>query len=220
MEWEGLARHPLFQRVDCVQLEETLARSQLLSAAKGETVYDRHRFRRCLGVLLEGKLQVRRETLLVSTLRAGELFGAAALFNGREDYPTTLTALTECTLLLIPQEEVRRLILACPAFAEDYVTYLSGRIRFLSARLDMVTADSAVGRLARYLDTAADPSGMVTRSATQLCQRIGVGRATLYRAFEDLEKEEIIARNGKTIRILNRKKLRSCCKPHGKEELK
>ena len=85
MEWEDLARHPLFRRVDGELLRETLARSQLRCVDKGETVYDRRRFRRCLGVLLRGKLQARRETLLVSTLRPGELFGAAALFNERED---------------------------------------------------------------------------------------------------------------------------------------
>ncbi|MGN0985604.1 MAG: Crp/Fnr family transcriptional regulator [Candidatus Enterenecus sp.] len=218
MEWEDLAQHPLFRRVDGALLRETLSRSQLLSAARGETVYDRRRFRRCLGVLLRGELQVRREALLVSTLRAGELFGAAALFNGQEDYPTTLTALTECTLLLIPQEEVRRLILNCPPFAEDYVTYLSGRIRFLSARLDTVSADSAGGRLAHYLCSVAGPSGAVTLSATQLCQRIGVGRATLYRAFDSLEGAGAIAREGKTIRVVNMEKLRSCCEPKGKEE--
>lgn len=218
MEWEDLARHPLFRRVDGALLRETLARSQLRCVDKGETVYDRRRFRRCLGVLLRGKLQARRETLLVSTLRPGELFGAAALFNGREDYPTTLTALTPCALLLIPQEEVRRLILACPPFAEDYVTYLSGRIRFLSARLDTVSADSAGGRLARFLWAAAEPSGTVTLSATQLCQRIGVGRATLYRAFEQLEGAGVIVREGKTIRVPDMEKLRSCCEPKGKEE--
>lgn len=219
MEWEDLSRHPLFRRVDGAQLRETLARSEVLTAAKGETVYDRRRFRRCLGVLLEGKLQVRREALLVSTLGAGEVFGAAALFNRQEGYPTTLTALTECTLLLIPQEEVRRLILSCPPFAEDYVTYLSGRIRFLSARLDTVSADSGEGRLARYLRSAAGPAGQVTLSATQLCQRLGVGRATLYRAFAGLEGEGVIAREGKTIRVLDGEKLRSCCEMKGKEDL-
>ena len=162
---------------------------------------------------------MRREALLVSTLGPGDVFGAAALFNRQEDYPTDLIALTDCTLLLIPQEEVRRLIRTCPCFAENYVTYLSGRIRFLSARLDTVSADSAEGKLARYLLTAEDGSGAVTLSATHLCQRIGVGRATLYRAFECLEGEKAIAREGKTIHILDMEKLRAYCEPARKEEL-
>lgn len=206
---EQLTRHPLFRRVGLEALRNTMAEADTVPVGRGDTVYDRQRFRRCLGVLLEGELQVRKESLLVSTLHAGDVFGAAALFNGREDYPTTLTALTDCRLLLIPQDTVRSLIRSCPDFAEDYIAYLSGRIRFLSARLDAVSADRGEGKVASYLLSAG--SEAVTVSATQLSQRLGIGRATLYRAFETLEKEGAIIRAGKTIRITDEKKLHALC---------
>lgn len=206
---EQLTLHPLFRRVGLETLRDAMAEVDTVSVDRGDTVYDRQRFRRCLGVLLEGELQVRKESLLVSTLRAGDVFGAAALFNGREDYPTTLTALTDCRLLLIPQDTVRSLIRSCPDFAEDYVAYLSERIRFLSARLDAVSADRGEGKVASYLLSAG--SEAVTVSATQLSQRLGVGRATLYRAFEVLEREGAILRAGKTIRITDEKKLHAFC---------
>lgn len=212
MEQDFLALCPLFRRIGPEQRPALLAEAELISVPRGETVYDRRRFRRCLGVLLEGTLQVRKESLLVSSLKEGDVFGAAALFNEEEGYPTTLTALSDCRLLLIPQETVRRLIATCGPFAEDYVAYLSGRIRFLSTRLDTLAADRGEGKLARYLLTADEGDG-VTLTATQLCQRIGVGRATLYRAFETLEGDGAIAREGKTIHIIDCQKLRSCCEP-------
>jgi CRP-like cAMP-binding protein len=92
-------------------------------------------------------------------------------------------------------------------FAEHYVRYLSGRIQFLSRRLDAVSADTAEGKLGQYLLTNADETDQVTISATGLSQRLGVGRATLYRAFEALERDGAIRREGKTIRILSREKL-------------
>ena len=204
---EQLERHPLFQGVKPEQLDRALSGADEACISRGETVYDRLRFRRCLGVILEGELTVRKESLLVSTLRPGDVFGAAALFNEQEDYPTTLTARSDCRLVLIPQEAVRQLIGAGGAFAENYVSYLSGRIRFLSDRLDTLSADGGEGKLVSYLLSAANEDGALTISATQLSQRIGVGRATLYRAFESLEQENVIARNGKTIRILDVKKL-------------
>lgn len=208
---EQLERHPLFQGVEPEQLDRALSGTDVTCISRGETVYDRLRFRRCLGVILEGELTVRKESLLVSTLRPGDVFGAAALFNEQEDYPTTLTARSDCRLLLIPQEAVRRLIGAGGAFAENYVSYLSGRIRFLSDRLDTLSADGGEGKLVSYLLSAANEDGALTISATQLSQRIGVGRATLYRAFESLEQENVIARNGKTIQILDVKKLHALC---------
>ena len=95
----------------------------------------------------------------------------------------------------------------CPAFAEDYVTYLSQRIQFLSARLDTVSAGSAERKLAQYLLEVGGGTDEVTTSATRLSALIGVGRASLYRAFEELEQEGAILREGKLIRILDRKKL-------------
>lgn len=211
MVQECLEQHLLFHRVEKSLLQKTLEGADIITVARGETAYDRQRFRRCLGILLEGSLQVRKEALLVSTLHSGDVFGAAALFTRQEDYPTTLTAQTDCTVLLIPQESVRQLLRSSGAFAEDYVAYLSDRIRFLSARLDTVSADRGEGKLASYLLSGSDQTGAVTLSATQLSQRIGIGRATLYRAFEALEREGAISREGKTIRILDVKKLHSFC---------
>ena len=200
--------HPLFERIPDSMWRQMLDASDRLTVPKTSVVYDRTRFRRCLGVVLQGRIQVRRETLLLSTLQQGDLFGAAALFSGGADYPTTLTALSVCELLLIPQEQIRQLLRECGDFAEDYVTYLSGRIQFLSERLGAVSAGSAGSKLAHYLQNA--PDGTFTLSAAQLCQRLGVGRATLYRAFETLEGAGAIAREGKTIRVLDAQKLRYC----------
>lgn len=145
--------------------------------------------------------------LLVSHLGAGDLFGAAALFTDNQDYATTLTALTPCRLVLFPQDGVERLVEESSRFALNYIRYLSSRIQFLSGRLDTVSAGTAEGKLAQYLLSAVGDEEQVAISATQLSARIGVGRATLYRAFEALEREGAIAREGKVIRILRRELL-------------
>ena len=207
--------HPLFGRVNELQWNRTLKDSGLIRVEKGESVYAPKRFRRCLGVVLRGRVQVRRESLLMSTLSAGDVFGAAALFTDGGDYPATITALTRCEALLIPEESVRRLLRECGPFAEDYAAYLSGRIRFLSQRLEAVSDPSAEGKLARYLLAAGGDS--LTLPAAALCQRLGVGRATLYRAFETLEGAGAIAREGKTIRILRREALEQVLNENRKE---
>lgn len=207
MERLSLETHFLFQRVDPVLLGGVIRASSCLQIARGQSVCHGDGIPRCLGILLDGVLQVRKESLLISTLRRGEVFGAEALFGAEGDCPFVLTAKTECSLLLIPEEEIRRLLGTSSEFAEDYAVYLSGRIRFLSARLSAVSADGGENKLVRYLLTADHGSGAVTQSATQLCQRIGIGRATLYRAFELLETEGFIRREGKTIHILDRRQL-------------
>lgn len=215
---ERVRAHPLFAQVEEETLTQALAGGELVQVLRGETIYTPQCFQRSLGILLEGRVQVRREQMLVSTLNPGDLFGAAALFCPQEDFPTTLTALTPCQVFFLPQERVGDLLHTSGAFAENYTRYLSGRIRFLSTRLNTVAASGGEGKLSQYLLSAQDDRGEVTLSATQLCSRIAVGRATLYRAFEALEKAGGIARQGKTIRILDPEVLRVCGNIHcGKE---
>lgn len=211
---ERTVDHPLFAGVAQELLEAALAGAEELSPRKGETIYTQERFRRCLGVLLEGRVKVDKGALAMSVLRAGDLFGAAALFSDGAGYPTTLTAQTDCRILLIPQEGIRRLIREDGGFAERYVTYLSGRIRFLTGRLGALSAVSAEGKLAQYLLNTCGEAGEITLSAAQLCRRIGVGRATLYRSFEELEEAGAIVREGKTIRVTDRERLKSALAGH------
>lgn len=202
-----LALHPLFAGVEGPALDQLLPDAEEYAVPRGETIYTPYRFRRCLGLLLSGQVQVTKDALVVSRLSAGDLFGAAALFTDNQDYATTLTALTPCRLVLFPQDGVERLVEESSRFALNYIRYLSGRIQFLSGRLDTVSAGTAEGKLAQYLLSAVGDKEQVAISATQLSARIGVGRATLYRAFETLEREGAIAREGKVIRILRRELL-------------
>lgn len=174
------------------------------SAAKGEIIYEPHRFQRCLGVVAEGTVQVSKGTLIMNVLKRGDLFGAAALFHQRPDYATTLTARSSCKLLLFPQELVEEWMGRWPIVGRNYVTYLSQRIWFLSGKIDALTAGSAGRKVAQYL-LAHEGEGTVELdcSLTGLAGRLGVSRASLYRALDDLRDKGVIQHRGRTIRILD-----------------
>ena len=187
--------------------EEALAdpRSTLRRFGRGEVIYAPQRFERCLGVLLEGRVQVEKGAVIMSQLRPGDLFGAAALFNDRPDYATTLTALTGCAVLLLPQPLMEDLMARFPAVGRSYVAYLSERIRFLSEKIEGFTAGGAERRLAQYL--LRQPPDLEC-SATALARRLNVSRASLYRAFDGLAALGVIRREGKTVRILDVERLK------------
>ena len=204
-ERELLDRSPFFRGAEPELLDRVLSLPQVTveDFSPEQTVYQPHRFRRCLGFLLSGQVQVTNGTLSVSLLEAGELFGAAALYNDLPDYATTLTARTPCRILFLPQEEVDRLLGEEPLLRRNYLRYLSGRIRFLSGRLQAVAQTGAEGKLARYLLSGEEAAPMHV-SATDLARRLGLSRASLYRAFDALEKAGLIRREGKTVCILDR----------------
>lgn len=186
----------------------TDSRALRQTAAKGTVIYDPSHFRRCLGVVLEGRVQVSKGALIMSVLGRGDLFGAAALFYQRPDYATTLTARTRCRLLLLPQELVEECMERWPQVGRSYVTYLSQRIWFLSEKIDSLTAGTAGRKVAQYLLAHEEDGAVVLDcSATGLAGRLGVSRASLYRALEDLQEQGIIARQRRTIRVLDQRAL-------------
>ena len=167
--------------------------------APGQVVYDPLHFRRCLGVVLSGQLQVTKGSLAVSALGPGDLFGAAALYSDEPEFASTVTAKGPSRCLMLEQPLVDRLLAEHSQIRENYLRYLTGRIRFLSGRLQALAQPGVEGKLARYLLA----SGGSSCPATQLCQRLGMSRASLYRAFAALEDSGLITRKGKTITVLD-----------------
>lgn len=162
-------------------------------------VYSPRHFRRSLGVVLSGQLQVTKGSLAVSVLEPGDLFGAAALYSDEPEFATTITAKGSSRCLMLEQALVDRLLAEHGQIRENYLRYLTGRIRFLSGRLQTLAQPGVEGKLARYLLAGGGSSC----PATQLCQRLGVSRASLYRAFAALEDGGLIRRTGKTITVID-----------------
>ncbi len=140
------------------------------------------------------------------TIHAGEIFGAAALYTTEQRYETVIRARGDCQILLIPEETVKRLIVASGQLAVNYIRFLSERICFLNQKITAFTAGSAEAKLAVYLsELPHSPDGKCSLllSMSALADSLGMGRASLYRALDKFETGGLISREGKDIRILD-----------------
>ena len=141
---------------------------------------------------------------VVMNLFAEDVFGVAALFGSDEEYPSTILAESDCRILFISQETVSAWMHAVPIVAENYVRFLSDRIRFLNRRLSTLTAGQADGKLWRYLLSHRDEDGVVTITDGMgaLAERLDMGRSSLYRSLDALSQAGRIRRERKKINIL------------------
>lgn len=165
----------------------------------------------CIAVILRGNVaatkKVGEKNLLMRMLGASSISGVATLFSETGDTLSTLTALKTTEVLFIPQTAVLELIYGNGNFAENYIRFLTSRIRFLNDRIHSYTSQGAEAKLALHLllsDEAMSGEVVFDISYTKLADMLDIGRASLYRAIEQLEEKGIIRKEGKKIYILNR----------------
>ncbi len=209
-EWSILKDTQLLADLDSCALSHMVSDPDCRAAetGKGETIYTPHDFHRALGVILSGRVRVSKEGFVVSVLETGEVFGAAALFNDRGDYATTLTALTPCRIVFFSQTLMSRTMAQYPRMADTYIRYLSGRIRFLEGKLDALLAPNVQAKLAQYLLERREGDRVnLPCSVSGLAERLDVSRASLYRAFDALTMAGAIEKTGKTVCILKEEAL-------------
>lgn len=188
------------ERALCRQLAVTEERSY----CKGDEIYTPGRAERALALVLEGHVRVFQGRVPMNDLLTGDVFGVAALFGTGEEYPSTVVAQSDCRILYIPQETVVNWMKEVPTVAQNYVGFLSDRIRFLNRRLSTLTAGQTDGKLWCYLLAHRDENGVVTVTdgMSELAERLDMGRSSLYRSLDSLTELGKIRRERKKIYIL------------------
>lgn len=201
----------LFQNVDEIVVERSVTDERCYQEKfeKGQVIFDETHFSRCLGIVLSGEVQVEKRTygkngIKMSRISPGGSFGAGTMFHERERYMTVLTAIKPTEVLFMPQELIMWLLQRNPVMTENYITYLSGRIWFLNMKISALTAGTAEQKVGLYLLE----NGEDVRSMTELSQTLNIGRASLYRALNELEQQGLITRENRKIRVLKPDALR------------
>ncbi len=173
----------------------------------GETVFAEGGQARRLGVLLTGRAQVHKAAgdarVLMSILEPGALLGAASMFLGEATTVTEVSAMKETQVLFFREDTLKALMRENFALAENYMGYLTSRIRFLTGRIESIGSPTAADKLMNYLALNAT-GGALTLPAGYgaLAEALCLGRASLYRAMDALEGQGKIRREGKTIYLI------------------
>ena len=110
--------------------------------------------------------------------------------------------------IVISAESVKALLEKDKQIMFNYIQFLSQRIRILNKRISCFTAGNSEKRLYFFLEGLANEDKIVDLdiSMKTLCEMLDIGRASLYRAFEKLEKDNLILKEGKKITILGEQK--------------
>ena len=184
----------------------------------GEKIYTRTDFKKNMGIVLSGELKALKPSgegadLVLNTFFVGGVFGIAGLFNNAKQYVSEIVAVKRSRVLFLPQSLLHTLFEQNSKIAENYISYLSNRICFLNSRIDNFTGGDAQCRLAAFLVSLSSQSENpllleLPCTYTQLSNTLDMGRASLYRALDELSEAGIIKRSGKTISVIELERLK------------
>ena len=127
---ESLGKVSLFSSCSNKDLEKIAKAGDEVTISAGTVVVDQGQTGREAFVLLKGSATVRRNGKKVSTLGPGAVIGELSLLD-HGPRTATVSADTDCTMLVISQRQFLGVIDAIPALAHKLLATLAGRIREL-----------------------------------------------------------------------------------------
>ena len=197
---EAFLQSPLFSKLNL---------DEIVCVKKGETIMAQKKFRRCLVYILKGSASVFKIGLdgrrsVINSFYEGDVFGMATLFYEEAEYPSEITAEKDLRLAVFSKETIEKAFSENPEFAKAYVVLLSEKIHFINKKLAAFLEGEASEKLLRWLINASGGEQEFTLpcSVSKIAEMLGIGRASVYRAFDSLSERGIIIKEGKNITIL------------------
>lgn len=156
----------------------------------------------CIGIVIKGKAVVKSNSdgVIINKLNKNDVYGVAALFD-KPTYSTIVQAVTDCTIITLNKSFITRCIIDNPKVALNYVEFLAKKVSFLNKKINAYTAKSAENKLYTYLLQLPRIGNVLELNIdmSTIAKMVGIGRATLYRSFEKLEKNGTITKIDKKI---------------------
>lgn len=180
------------------------------SIEKGEIIIHQGSPCRHLNILLKGRLDVNiidasGNNVKIEYLNAPRAFGTPHLFDEANVYPATFTVVENGIWVRASKKNVFELISSHPQLLKNFLRITGNCNCCTVSRLKILSYKSIKSRFVNYLfeHKISDSFAEMQHNQTQLAEYIGVSRPALAAEISKLEKERLIAVDGKTVQLLN-----------------
>ena len=216
MNTDVLRQTPLFAGLDdeaAAALSSSMAEHRM---RRGEVLFHEGDSGDRLYVVTEGKVKLGRTSAdgrenLLAILGPGQMFGELSLFDPGPR-SATVTAVTDCTLQSLGQDELGRWLNGRPEVARGLLAQLAGRLRRTNDVVADLVFSDVPGRVAKALldlssrfGRVADDGVHVHHDLTQeeLAQLVGASRETVNKALADFVSRGWLRLEGRSVVLMD-----------------
>ncbi|WP_235938357.1 Crp/Fnr family transcriptional regulator [Chitinophaga solisilvae] len=188
---------------------------QHLAYRKGETLFREGSPATGIYFLYDGKVKVHKQwgedkDLIVRFARTGDILGHRGLGGNQRVYPVSATALEDSTACYIDISFFEASLKVNPALTYKLMQFYADELQEAEKRMRNLVHMEVKSRLAEALleISRVYNNKQFTISRQDLASFAGTTYETIYRIIQDFTQQQLITTEGKTITILNEKKLR------------
>ena len=195
----------LFENIDTGTVDKccTLQGCKIIEYSPPDIMQD-YKTPQNIGIIISGKATIISgdNGVIIRKLEKDDIYGVAKLFDTPE-HLTKVLATSKCTVLSISRDFEEGCIEIDKKIGINYITLLAKKISFLNNKISSFTAKTVDNKLYTYLLQLPriDNKIELNTDFSAIAKMLGIGRASLYRAFEKLEKDGLIIKNNKEIII-------------------
>ena len=186
-------------------LDELLRAAETDRAPAGAVVLDRDDAGTVF-VLETGKVALTRpgagRSPMLQILHPGDIFGDLGVLLGRPA-PVDAVVLDDAEFLTIDGDRLLWLVSTRPRIALRWMVSVAGRLDAAQDRLEELLAGPLDFQLATLLRHTADADGVLNLSQETLGKLLGVRRPSIARSLGNLERQGLIERHYRQVRIVD-----------------
>lgn len=145
--------------------------------------------------------------LKVEDLEAPNSLAIAFLFGQNNRYPVDIISNTKLTLLIIPRNELVKMMQEHSVFLDNFISTVSNRTQFLSKKLFLMSFKTIRKKIVFYLTELMHKQGetiTLASSRESIAQLFGVTRPALDKCLSELRDEGLIEYKNRNLRIINK----------------
>lgn len=215
---KALRSCPLFAGMSEIEIDLTLGNIsyQLVSLPSHEVYALAGMPCKYVDIVVSGKLICRMAALSgkqveVSRLHSGNMVAPAFIFSKDRSLPVSVETDGKVQLFRMRPEELKRLIDLDETIRMNYIRILSNIDVFLTQKMKVLSLFTVREKVAYLLMERAGEQGSnevyLERSRQEIADSFGIQKFSLLRVLSDFEKEGAIEIHGRTIKILDRRKM-------------
>jgi CRP-like cAMP-binding protein len=179
---------------------------------KSSVVYLQNERCKSLDIILEGEVFVQKidsegNTLTIYNFVSGDVIGENLLFSNRNNYPMTIIAKYNSTILHVKKELVLRLCQENIEFLNNFLQSISDKTLILTDRINALTLKSIRQSIAEFLiqeyNLQKNLKIKLSMTKKELAEKMGIQRPSLSRELNKMRRDGLITFDSKYITINN-----------------